>query len=180
MATDPVSKVASGNEEEYFRRLERERLEERARAARRSGELEALAGALGLHPADAVPVFELGITAETAPAFEALPLIEVAWADGAVDEEERWRVLEAATRLGVELGRPAHALLEGWLERPPACELYTAWHRMARSAPADRPLRLEGAESVAGAAGGVLGFAMVSRAERRALDGIRASLSGAA
>jgi hypothetical protein len=168
-----------GDEDEFFHRQERERREERERAERRAAELRRLAEALGLaDESRAAAPFALGITAETAPAFEALPLVEVAWADGGVDEQERWRLLEAATRLGVEFGRPAHALLESWLVRCPAPELFAAWHERARGAPGQARLLLEAAERVAGAAGGLLGFGTVSRAERRAIDGIHHSLAG--
>lgn len=168
------------SEDEFFHRQERKRREERERVERRAAELRHLAEALGLRDESRVSaLFALGITAETAPAFEALPLVEVAWADGGVGEEERWRLLEAATRLGVELGRPAHALLEDWLVRRPDPELFAAWHEWAHSAPGRARLLLEAAERVAGAAGGVLGFGTVSRAERRAIDGIHHSLAGA-
>lgn len=157
---------------------ERERADRSERAERRAAELRRLLAALGLSDAArGEALLALGITAETAPAFEALPLVEVAWADGGVDEEERWRVLEAATRLGLELGRPAHGLLEAWLERRPPAALFAAWHEFARHAPAQARL-LEAVERVAAAAGGVLGFRVVSRAERRAIDGIRGSLAG--
>jgi hypothetical protein len=169
-----------GCDDEFFHRQERERREERERAERRGAELRRLAEALGLGDEPRVSaLFALGITAETAPAFEALPLVEVAWADGSVGEEERWRLLEAAARLGVEFGRPAHALLESWLVRRPDPELFAAWHEWARGAPGQPRLLLEAAERVAGAAGGLLGFGVVSRAERRAIDGIHHSLAGA-
>jgi hypothetical protein len=169
-----------GCEDEFFHRQDRERREERERTERRAAELRRLADALGLgDESRAAGPFALGITAETAPAFEALPLVEVAWADGGVGEEERWRLLEAATRLGVEFGRPAHALLEGWLVRRPDPELFAAWHEWARGMPGQARLVLEAAERVAGAAGGLLGFGMVSRAERRAIEGIHQSLAGA-
>jgi len=180
MNANPNSKRGRGGEEEYFRKLERERLAQRELAERRAAELRELAEALGLGDASrGEALLALGITAETAPAFEALPLVEVAWADGAVAEDERWRLLEAATRLGVELGRPAHALLESWLERRPHSELFSAWHDFARHAPV-RSRLFEAAERVAGAAGGVLGFGTISRAERQALDGIRKSLANVA
>jgi tellurite resistance protein len=169
-----------GCEEQFFHRQERDRRTARERAERSAAELKRLAEALGLgDESGAAAPFTLGITAETAPAFEALPLVEVAWADGGVGEEERWRLLEAATRLGVEFGRPAHALLESWLVRRPDPELFEAWHEWARVDPAQARLLLEAAERVAGAGGGLLGFGTVSGAERRAIDGIHLSLARA-
>jgi hypothetical protein len=148
-------------------------------------EIERLVEALGLaSPAHAERLLALGLDAETAPAFAALALVEVAWADGEVDEEERWRVLEAATRLGVELGRPAHALLERWLERPPGEDWLRAWHEFAAAGASggtqDVRRLLDAAEAVADSAGGVLGFHRVSRRERRVLGAIRKSLAGGA
>ncbi len=127
-------------------------------------------------------LIELGVTPETAPAFEALPLVEVAWADGEVDEEERWRLLAAATAFGLEVGRPAHAQLELWITRPPAPELLDAWRAFASrglttrgAAPRARRV-LEDAFAVAAASGGLLGFGAVSSNERAAIARIREAL----
>jgi len=127
-------------------------------------------------------LLELGITPDTAPAFEALPLVEVAWADGAVEDEERWRVLAGSTAFGLELGRPAHAQLELWLERRPSQELFDAWHAFAirglshrRAAPRARRV-LEECREVAAAAGGLLGNGGISRSERATVSRIRDAL----
>jgi hypothetical protein len=181
----PFSTRGRGSEEDYFRRLEAERAEARRCADERAGEVAALAAALGLADASrAEALTAFGIRADNAAAFAVLPLVEVAWADGRVDPDERWRVLEAATRHGVELGRPAHALLESWLERRPADALFRAWHRHAAEdgAPGAAQSRalVESAASVASAAGGLLGFGPISRSERSALAGIERSLAGCA
>jgi hypothetical protein len=176
MRTDPIALRGRGAEAVYFERLERQARRRRAEAERAEGAARELSAALGVGAEEAAALLRLGIDAERAPAFEALPLVEVAWADGAVDEAERWRVLEAASRLGMELGRPAHALLEEWLLRRPEPALLEAWRRFAA---AGRPRTdvIEAAEHIANAAGGVLGFGLVSRAERRALEEIRHSLA---
>jgi tellurite resistance protein len=124
----------------------------------------------------------LGITPDTAPAFEALPLVEVAWSDGSVDSEERWRVLASATAFGLELGRPAHAQLELWLEERPAQALFDAWYEFAAQAlvgpcAAPRARRvIEAAHEVAVAAGGIFGVGAVSRPERAVVRRIRETL----
>jgi tellurite resistance protein len=129
-------------------------------------------------------LIELGITPETAPAFEALPLVEVAWADGDVAAEERWRVLAGATAFGLELGRPAHAQLELWLARRPPQELLDAWHVFAALGPkvrrADPRARrvLKEAHEVAAAAGGLFGLGSVSGSERTAVARICEALGG--
>jgi tellurite resistance protein len=127
-------------------------------------------------------LLDLGIRSETAAAFESLPLLEVAWADGEIDSQERWRVLSLVAAFGLELGRPAHAQLELWLRQKPEEKLFEAWYEFAAiglvgPGPAARVRRvLEGALEVANASGGALGFWTVSGAERAALDRIRGAL----
>ncbi len=170
-------------EEEHFRRLEAERIT-RFREGRR---LDALRRELGteLDVEDEAlldRLIDLGVTPETAPAFEALPLLEVAWADGEVDPEERWQALTAATSFGLELGGSAHARLERWVMERPRAELFAAWYVVqasrssgSRSGPRARCM-LERALEVAEASGGVLGFRPVSRAEAAVIERIRAVL----
>ena len=136
-----------------------------------------LAAELGIAAGPLVDdLLDLGITPGTAPAFEALPLVQVAWADGEIDPEERWRVLSEATAFGLELGRAAHALLELWLSQPPKPELFDAWCRFASlTETAGRARRvLAGCEAVAAAAGGVLGFGAASASEREMIARVRA------
>ena len=129
-------------------------------------------------------LLDLGVDADTVAAFEALPLVEVAWADGDVDVEERWRVLGGATAFGMELGSAAHAQLELWLARRPPCDLFDAWCAFAKgrltrgdAAPHVRTL-LRAVDEVAEAAGGLLGFYAVSAAERAVIERTREALSG--
>ena len=185
MEANPLARRGRGSEEEYFRKVEAERIAGSRRETRREEEARRLASELGLPLGpEAHALLDFGVDAERAPAFFALPLVEVAWADGAVDADERWRVLEAATGYGVELGRPSHALLEHWLESRPAAALVEVWHTLAaggwlaRDPCANR--LLEQASAVAASAGGVLGFATISRAERRKLDALERSLAGVA
>jgi hypothetical protein len=69
-------------------------------------------------------VVDLGITMETSPAFLLAPLVQVAWAEGNVTEEEREKVLALATERGVGTDSPAHAQLVEWLRKRPADELF--------------------------------------------------------
>ncbi|MDJ0788646.1 MAG: hypothetical protein QNK05_17700 [Myxococcota bacterium] len=126
-------------------------------------------------------LIDFGICADTASAFEALPLLEVAWADGWVDPDERWRVLAVATSFGLELGRPAHAQIELWLAKRPPKALFDAWYALAAARSARRQRGeddrlVSGIHEIALAAGGVLGFGSVSRAERETIERIRAAL----
>ena len=167
----------------YLHRIEAERLRrlrgdcdrDRLRAEL-SSELQLREGAL------LERLLELGVTADTAAAFEALPLIHVAWADGQIVCDERWCVLRAATALGLELGSAAHAQLELWLRQPPDAALFDAWLAYAgnqdgRGPRGEKVRRLvDDLTRVAEAAGGVLGFRKVSPAERAAIARIEAAL----
>ena len=184
MEPDPLRTRGIALEEAHGRLVEAGQLQRR----RARGSRQALRAQLGAELEIDVDTFlideliELGITPDTAPAFEALPLVEVAWADGDIDTEERWRVLAVATAFGLELGRPAHAQLELWLTRRPGEELFEAWHRfagqaLAAPAAAARARRLlEGAEEVARAAGGLLGRGAICDSERAVIACIRMAL----
>lgn len=180
---NPLRERGRSLEDGHFRKLDEERLARCRDERRREAIRRELGAELEIEDAALLDrLIDLGVTPDTAAAFEALPLLEVAWADGDVDAEEGWKVLAAATAFGLELGRPAHAQLELWARRKPRNELFEAWHFVAlRRQFVERINRharrvLEGAYEVAEATGGVLGFWPVSRVERTAIERIRATL----
>lgn len=187
MDTTVRTNRVGSHEEEYFLKLEAERLEERRIEADRALAASQLALALDRPNSEWMTrLVGLGITAENAAAFRVMPLVEVAWADGAVDSAERTRLLQGARRLGLVPGAAAQNLLESWLEARPNRALIDAWHELAaedqqRGVSSDERWRLlQDAEAVAGASGGLLGIAAVSAAERTTLAAIRSSLGGSA
>jgi tellurite resistance protein len=158
-------------EETYFRQLEKE-------SRRRLRLRRELGAELEIEQASFLDrLIDLGVTPDTAPAFEALPLVELAWADGGVDRDERWQTLQVATAFGLELGSPAHAQLELWLTRRPPQELFEAWCTfaaiaLAKPGAAHRARRVrEGALEVAAVTGGILGSG-ISRSERAVIEHI--------
>ena len=183
MEANPLVRRGRALEDSFFREAEARR----RRRAEEVADVESLARSLGIAP-DAVPpvMLEAGLTVENSTAFELLPLIEVAWADGEVDGEERWRVLSHGVALGLVLGGPAHACIELWLRERPSEALFEAWHELAASRhrpPEDAPdaERLcEAAQAVASAACGVFGLRTVSSAEAAAIQRMEASLGRAA
>lgn len=64
---------------------------------------------------------DLGIDRDTWRAALLLPLVQVAWADGAVQPAERVHILEVADRSGL-LETPAGEVLHRWLDHPPTPE----------------------------------------------------------
>jgi CRP-like cAMP-binding protein len=121
----------------------------------------------------------LGIDASTVAALTLIPLIEVAWADGKMEENERRAVLAGAETHGIATNSSSFRLLEMWLNDPPKPDLVAAWHQYIRAVcqtlSFEGKLRLQtsilgGARDVAESAGGFLGFRSVSPAEERVLS----------
>ncbi len=118
----------------------------------------------------------LGLDGETVAALGLVPLIEVAWADGRMDDAEHKAVLAAARERGVDDASPAGLLLDGWLSTPPPPRLLEVWTQYVQALGenlevAERhTLRDEvigRARAVAEAAGGFLGLgSKISQAER--------------
>lgn len=98
---------------------------------RQREQLEAIAAVLAKKlqtddPALLQRVIDLGVTLETSPAFLLAPLVQVAWAEGKVADQERETVLNLAAARGVATDSPAHAQLVEWLRRRPSDELFDA------------------------------------------------------
>src|SRR5499426_3305042 len=112
-------------EEEYFRKHEAKLLEK----LREHGRLEEISEALAVklqidNPELLRRIIGLGVTLDTGPAFLLAPLVQVAWAEGAVTDLERETVLRVAAARGVEAGSPAHAQLLNWLQERPSDDLF--------------------------------------------------------
>lgn len=123
---------------------------------------------------------DLGIQPETALALSLVPLVQVAWADGKIQEAERKAILSAAHDSGIGETSPSYALLQDWLQNAPGEELEATWRGYVEalietlSAHERRNFcesSLKRARSVAAVAGGVLGLGnKISASEKRVLD----------
>ena len=125
----------------------------------------------------------LGIEAESYGLVGLLPLVQVAWADGAVQDRERDLIVKIADRRGL-LRKGGQETLEGWLKEPPSPYYLTR----ARKVLSELVNRSEGpgaevdlntldetiafCEGVARAAGGLFGVGSVKRDERSAIEEI--------
>ena len=128
----------------------------------------------------------MGIGPERAIVLRLIPLIFVAWADGSVDERERKAILEAAGKQDLAAEDLAQELLGDWLERKPDPRLLDTWKAYIRevwpqfSSDEQDQMRanlLTSTREVAEAAGGFLGIASISSAERLVLDDLEGILS---
>jgi hypothetical protein len=176
-------------EDEFFYRedqrlLARLREKREAEAAR-----EALCKATGIaNPAVLDKLMGLEIKPETVAALSLVPLVEVAWADGSLDEKERKALLTGAEAAGVAPGSVEASLLEAWSKRRPEPKLLTAWIHLVQGmcenlAPDDvaklKSGLLEKARSVARASGGTLGLgSKVSASESRMLEQLEQAFRG--
>jgi hypothetical protein len=126
----------------------------------------------------------LGMRGNTIAALSLVPLIQVAWADGAIQDNERTAILQGAHGKGLEEGSDGYELLQSWLKRQPGPELFSAWEAYIKALASqlndeqNRLLRNQivgFAKLVATAAGGILGFGKVSATEEQVLTRIEAA-----
>ena len=126
----------------------------------------------------------LGLRANTIAALSLVPLIQVAWADGTVQDNERTAILQGAHGKGLEEGTDGYELLQTWLKSRPGDDLFTAWEAYIKALASqlnDEQNRLLKnqivgfAKMVAAAAGGILGFGKVSSTEEQVLHRIEAA-----
>jgi hypothetical protein len=155
-------------EESFFHRVNQELLENIRNESGKELKREDLASASGIEDRAVLDHFvELGLTVETVAAIAIVPLVQVAWSDGKLDDKERHAVLSAAAQYGIAFGSSARDLLSHWLEEQPAASLGEAWHEYISAVVAEYPAStinsiksglLGRARDVAEASGDVLGL----------------------
>jgi tellurite resistance protein len=172
--------------EEAFFLAEDQRLIEKYRALKAMRESkQALAEVSGITN-DVVleKLVSLGTTPQTVAALAVVPLVEVAWADGEVDDQERQAILRALADSGVSPGGIEHQLVETWLGRRPGPKLLAAWRQYVHGLcekmndperVAFREEVLKSTLSVAEASGGIAGLWKVSAAEREMIEQLKAA-----
>ena len=168
-------------EEGFFRREDARLVEKLRQAARRETAREALARASGIKNPEVLDrLVDLDIPPTTVTALSLVPLVEVAWADGSLDANERRAVLERVGTAGFAAGSIERAVLETWLTHKPDPKLLTAWEHLVQGLceqldPAEvaalKAGLLDRARAVAGASGGFLGLSSRSRPRKRTSSG---------
>ena len=167
---------AKAPEEEFFRHHEAALQDRRRAQQERSAARAALAAASRIKDEALLDqLVTLGIAPDTLIALALVPLVEVAWADGKVEESERDAILKAARAAGLGPDSCGLRLIHGCLSERPPQRLRELWRQYIKnvcatlSAQEKEALKaemLEQARSLAGAASGVMGSgAQVSRRE---------------
>jgi len=120
----------------------------------------------------------LDIRPETIATLIGIPLIEVAWADGEMDDNERKKLFEYAEKAGLRQKGLDPKMMSAWLKKKPDPALLKAWTHYIQTlckelSPHERKaLKAEvmaDARSIAEAAGGILGLGRISAEEKAML-----------
>jgi hypothetical protein len=186
MDKDGITSDARSREDEYFRRKDRELVERMRQAAAANQARHELEARSGIHDPGMLQELEaLGFTPETVSLVPLVPIVQVAWAESGVSNDERRLIVELARKRGIEAGSAADRQLVAWLESRPSEDVFARATRLIH-AMLDNPviesggLRLEDliqhCEEIAAASGGVLGFGKISSEERALLKRIEGTL----
>jgi uncharacterized tellurite resistance protein B-like protein len=175
-------------EAEYFNRKEVELIDKLKLVFHRKIDKQSIREATGVTDEQLLDrLVELNLSGELMAAFSLLPIIEVAWADGEVDDRERHAVLSAAERHGIPRGSKAYAMLETRLREGPSKEARKIWYHYAEAlkktlSPQQleefRTDLLDACKRVAETSGGFLNFLFkVSANERKVIDAVERALT---
>lgn len=181
MPDDLLGNRARTLEDRFFLEQDRILIEKHRELKRMQESRQALSAVSGVTNEKVLQrLVELDIQAETLASLAVVPLVEVAWADGRIDDREREAIKRASAESGLAKGSPDFELLDRWLSHRPGPELLEAWHHYVQGlcellTPEEKEaLRADfvgRARRVAEAAGGFLGLTSgVSAGEQRILD----------
>ena len=129
----------------------------------------------------------LGFTPDTVSLLPIVPIVQVAWAEAGVSDEERALIVQFARERGVGAGSAADHQLQHWLAERPSEDVFSRATRLIRAMldhPEGqvKPLSVEDlvhrCEEIAAASGGILGFHKISGPERATLARIQMALKG--
>jgi hypothetical protein len=172
-------------EEEYFRRRDRELIDKMRKAAEAVELRKQLGERAGLDdPALVQELQDLGFTPETVELLPLMPAIQMAWAEGGVTAQERATLVSLARARGVTEGSAGDVQLHAWLNNRPGDEVFARAMRLI-NALLDRGhgLKLDAddlvklSEEVALASGGILGIiGRISREEKELLNSLATQL----
>jgi hypothetical protein len=172
-------------EEEYFRRKDRELIEKMRKAAEASQVRKQLGERVGLDDPEVVQELQdLGFTPDTVELLPLMPAIEMAWAEGGVTAQERSTLVNLARARGVAEGSAADVQLRSLLDIRPDAQVFARAMRMitallerGHGAKLDADDLVKFSEEVALASGGILGIiGRISREEKELLNSLATQL----
>jgi len=115
-------------EEMFFRQTDHVLIEKKRQLEKTERTLATLAKISGIsNEAVLRKLIEMNVQLEVLATLSIIPLIEVAWADGRIQEEEREAVLKGAESYGLLKDQIGYNLLEQWLGHRPPSGLLESW-----------------------------------------------------
>ena len=185
---DAFESRRSGFEAEYFHNKDAALVEKLRGVFQTNHDREELRRLTGITNNDVLDrLVAVQVKGEMLTAFKLLPLVEIAWADGRLDQHEADAVIDAAIKHGISPESEALKRIKEWLERGPNAEARKAWQMYAQElrkvlTPAElktfREDLLHTAKQIAELSGGVLNmFFNLSQAEKAVLQNITEALS---
>lgn len=181
MAHDSFDDRRKALEEQFFQQHEMalvQKMKDAAQAVVSKAEIQKLTGITNDQVLGALAALKVGGAATLV--MSLFPLIEVAWADGKIDDKERKAILDLAKVIGLESPSPAFEYLSKWLEEKPEPRWHALWADYVRALVAQmkpddiamlKATVVGRARVVAEASGGFMGVAFrVSGAEQQVLE----------
>jgi len=179
MTSEFLGKRNRSLEDMFFYEQDRRIIEQRKKLQKMQETKENLAKISGIQD-DAVleKLVALDIRPETLATLIGIPLIEIAWADGRMDEKERKKLFEYAEKSGLRQKGLDSKIMSAWLKTKPDPALLDAWTQYMKTLSQQltdaerksfREELMADARSIAGAAGGILGYGTISAEEQAML-----------
>jgi hypothetical protein len=183
---DGITSDMRSREDDYFRRKDRELVELMRKAAADQQARQELEARSGIHDSAMLQELEaLGFTPETVSLLPLVPIVQVAWAEGGISEDERRLIIQFARQRGIAPGSEPDQKLAEWLKTQPSEVVFSRATRLIRAMLDDQSsgqqeLKIDDlirrCEEIAAASGGVLGFRKISADERALLGQIESAL----
>lgn len=186
MATDSLDDRRKALEEQFFQKHEKELVQKMKDAAAKKSSKEELQKLTGISDEQVLETLsDLKLGGAATLVMSLFPVIEVAWADGKIDEKERVALMEAAKGIGLEKDSAAFEYLSKWLEEKPEPSWHTLWADyvkalVAKMKPDDKAMLkatvMGRATVMAEVSGGFMGVAFkISDAEKRVMKKLEAA-----
>lgn len=172
------------NEDKYVHDREQEKIDkirrERQLKAIQAEETEGIAHILNTTDEIAAEALALGFDKKTSRILHLVPLLQVAWADGDVDQDEKEAILSAARRNGVDDRSEAYDFLSLLMEKQPSDTFFSRVHAVIASLIESESLEkadlFREMENVADASGGLFGFGKTSASEKKLISELKTIL----
>lgn len=127
MSSDnPLDPLRAAQEEEYFRQKNQALIAEMRTRLKKERLADDLADAGVSDDGLVRALLAVGIDRARLPVLNLAPLLQVAWADGEIQDEERVLLLDAARAQGIEADSDAGQALDELLASPPPEEFYAS------------------------------------------------------